>query len=198
MTVDRIVPLTPEHWDALAALFAEGGDPRFCWCMFWRLRSSAFSSNRIVDNRDGLRHLATEAAAGARPAPGLVALDGSRAVGWVSLGPRIDFERLERSRTIPRVDDRPVWSIVCFVVSAADRGSGIARELLNAAIGYGREHGAPALEAYPAATDGSRLPPGAMYTGALSLFETAGFQRVAATTSHTAGTPRVIVRMELS
>ena len=27
----EIVPLTPENWDALAALFEEGGDPKWCW-----------------------------------------------------------------------------------------------------------------------------------------------------------------------
>jgi GNAT superfamily N-acetyltransferase len=197
MTVERIVPLAPEHWDALAALFAEGGDPRFCWCMYWRLRSSAFSGNRIADNRAGLRRLANEAAASGLPAPGLVALRGDRAVGWVSLGPRADFERLERSRTIPRLDDRPVWSVVCFAVSETSRGQRIAGKLLEAAIDYARRHGAPALEAYPAVTGSTRLPASAMYSGSLSLFEAAGFRRVADTTAHTGGAPRVVVHLEM-
>ena len=65
--------------------------------------------------------------------PGLVAFDGERAVGWVSLGPRTDFERIVRSRVIPTIDDRPVWSIVCFAVSSSARGQGVARALLDAA-----------------------------------------------------------------
>jgi len=34
----EIVPLTPDRWDDVAGLFGEGGDPKTCWCMFWRLR----------------------------------------------------------------------------------------------------------------------------------------------------------------
>ena len=48
--------------------------------------------------------------------PGLVAYDGETAVGWVSVGPREDYERLAHSRVLAPVDDTPVWSIVCFVV----------------------------------------------------------------------------------
>ena len=95
----------------------------------------------------GRREGAAAARAPARPGaidqpPGLVAFDGDRAVGWVSLGPRTDFERIVRSRVIPTVDDRPVWSIVCFAVSSTARGRGVARALLDAAIAYARERAA--------------------------------------------------------
>lgn len=191
-----VVPLTPDRWDALAALFSEGGDPRFCWCMFWRLPSAGFRAT-IAANQVGLRRLADDAAAGARPAPGLIALDGDRAVGWVSLGPRPSFERLERSRTIPRLDDRPVWSIVCFVVSATIRGRGLARVLLDGAVGYARAQGATMLEAYPVAVADERIAASAMYTGSLSLFTKAGFAVAGPTTSRSAGIGRVVVRLAL-
>src|SRR3954470_15214077 len=100
-----VEPLTAQTFDALADLFMEGGDPRSCWCMFWRLAAKDFSAARVPQLRGGL-----EALAGEPLPPGLVALRGDRAVGWCSLGPREDFQRLERSRVIPRVDDRPVWS----------------------------------------------------------------------------------------
>jgi hypothetical protein len=29
-----IQPLTTQTWQAVAALFEEGGDPRWCWCQF--------------------------------------------------------------------------------------------------------------------------------------------------------------------
>jgi GNAT superfamily N-acetyltransferase len=80
-----------------------------------------------------------------------LAKDG-RAVGWVSLGPREDFERLERSRVRPRLDDIAVWSIVCFVVAKRARRQGVGAQLLDAAIDFARQHGAPALEAYPVDT----------------------------------------------
>ncbi|HEY3522378.1 MAG TPA: hypothetical protein VGK63_01630, partial [Candidatus Limnocylindrales bacterium] len=95
----RIEPLTSETWPALAALFEEGGDPRWCWCQFWRVPGTSFTSASAEGNREGLHGLAARAIA-----PGLVALEpDGRAVGWVGLGPRKDFERLERSRVRPRL-----------------------------------------------------------------------------------------------
>jgi GNAT superfamily N-acetyltransferase len=129
-----------------------------------------------------------------------VAFDGDRAVGWVSLGPRSDFERVERSRVIPRVDDRPVWSIVCFAVSASARGQGVARALLEGAIDHARERGAEALEAYPIAIDeGEPIHPEAAFTGTLPMFERAGFRVVADRASDPSSRhQRVVVRKDLS
>jgi ribosomal protein S18 acetylase RimI-like enzyme len=190
-----IRPLTEERWDALAELFREGGDPRWCWCQYWRLRSKDFSAARVPQLRERLHDQATSA----QP-PGLVAFDGDRAVGWVSLGPRSDFERVERSRVIPRVDDRPVWSIVCFAVSASARGQGVARALLEGAIDHARERGAEALEAYPIAIDeGEPIHPEAAFTGTLPMFERAGFRVVADRASDPSSRhQRVVVRKDLS
>jgi len=46
--------------------------------------------------------------------------------------------RLQRSRTIPAVDDAPVWSIVCFLVRSGYRRRGVSRALLDAVVGYAR------------------------------------------------------------
>jgi ribosomal protein S18 acetylase RimI-like enzyme len=199
----EIRPLGPETWDALAALFREGGDPRSCWCQFWRLRSKDFAALKVPDLRERLHAQAVPAAAPeATPAvepPGLVAFDGDRAVGWVSLGPRTDFERIVRSKVIPEIDDRPVWSIVCFAVSASARGQGIGRALLDAAIEFATGHGARTLEAYPKRVeDGERIQPDAAYTGTLSMFERAGFVVVAERASDPSSAhTRVVVRREL-
>src|SRR4029079_8396278 len=109
-------------------------------------------------------------------APGLVAYQDGRAVGWVSLGPREDYERLAYSKILAPLDDVPVWSIVCFVVSRRSRGQGLAARLLDAAIAYARDHGATTLEAYPIEIpEGKRIPAANAYRGALSTFERAGF-----------------------
>ena len=39
----EILPLTPDRWDDVAALFGEGGDPKTCWCMYWRVRGKDWS-----------------------------------------------------------------------------------------------------------------------------------------------------------
>ena len=191
----EVRPLTGETWDALAELFREGGDPRWCWCQYWRLRSKDFSSAKVPQLRERLHGQAVSP----QP-PGLVAFDGDRAVGWVSLGPRPDFERVVRSRVIPTVDDQPVWSIVCFAVSESARGRGVARTLLEAAVEYARERGADALEAYPVAIDAAEpIHPDAAFTGTLPMFERAGFRMVADRASDPSSRhQRVVVRRELA
>ena len=188
-----IEPLTPDRFDALAALFREGGDPRWCWCQFWRLRSKDFSASRVPQLRQRLRDLSDGS-----PAPGLVAFRGDRAVGWCSLGPRQDFDRLEHSRTIPRVDDEPVWSIVCFAVSKTARGDGVAAALLKGASRWAREQGAKTLEAYPVdIKPGVAMNANSAFMGTLPMFERAGFRVVADTTSTAGGRRRVVVRRTL-
>jgi ribosomal protein S18 acetylase RimI-like enzyme len=193
--VTRIEPLTIETWDALATLFREGGDPSWCWCQHWRLRAKDLSALKVPQLHERLRDQATS-----DQPPGLVAFEGDRAVGWVSLGPRTDFERIVRSKVIPTIDDRPVWSIVCFAVSATARGRGIGRALLDAAIEYARGRGAEALEAYPVVVDeGSEVSAESAFTGILPTFERAGFTVVAERASDpSARHRRVVVRRELS
>jgi GNAT superfamily N-acetyltransferase len=137
--------------------------------------------------------------ASSKQPPGLVAFDGDRAVGWVSLGPRADFERIVRSRVIPTIDERPVWSIVCFAVSSSARGQGVARALLDAAIDHARSRGAEALEAYPVRLGGAdAINPDAAFTGTLPMFERAGFTVAADRASDlSSSNQRVVVRKSL-
>jgi len=189
-----IVPLTPDRWDDVAALFGEGGDPKTCWCMFWRLRSKDWSFGSAAEAREGFHALV----AGARdPAPGLLAYRDGRAVGWVSVAPRDDYARLTNSRVRPKIDDVPVWSIVCFVVSKTERGQGLTSRLLDAATAYAVERGAPGLEAYPVDPGEGRIPAAVGYTGLLSTFEAAGFRVVHRIDSPQATVQRVIVRRDV-
>ena len=195
----HVVPLTPAIWPALEALFREGGDPRWCWCQFWRLRSKDFATLKVPELRERLH-----AAAASDQPPGLVAMDGdgpdAAALGWVSLGPRAGFERIVRSKVIPTIDDRPVWSLNCFAVSSTARGQGVARSLLEGAIEYARARGAEALEAYPVLVDaGEGIHPDAAFTGTLPMFLRAGFEVVAERASDpSTKRPRVVVRRELT
>jgi GNAT superfamily N-acetyltransferase len=116
-------------------------------------------------------------------------------VGWVGLGPRDAFPRLARSRTLPQLPGDDVWVINCFVVAKAARRSGVAKALLEAAVEYATAHGARTLEGYPVATDGGRIQSASVYTGTASMFDAAGFTKVADSTSKAAaGAPRIVVR----
>ena len=189
----EIVPLTPDRWGDVAGLFGEGGDPKTCWCMFWRLRSKDWSFANAAEVREGFRALVDE---GLDPAPGLLAYRDGRAVGWVSVAPRVDYERLMNSRVRPKIDDVAVWSVVCFVVSKSERGQGLTSRLLDAATTYAVDHGAPGLEAYPVDPRDGRVPAALGYTGLLSTFEAAGFRVVHEIHSPQSKVRRVIVRRD--
>jgi GNAT superfamily N-acetyltransferase len=184
-----IRPLTKARLPDLAALFDEGGDPKTCQCAFWRVAGSGWDNWTKAKNRAVLASLT-----GRDPAPGLVAYRDGRAVGWVSVGPREDYARLERSKVLARIDDKPVWSIVCFVVSRKARGQGIARALLDAAVEYARDHGATLVEAYPVDPSRGRVPPASAYMGPLGMFERAGFEVVERRQWNAATPVRPIVR----
>jgi GNAT superfamily N-acetyltransferase len=191
-TESTVEPLTPERFGDLAALFEEGGDPKWCWCVFFRFRGRDWSNASAPENRAALEGLA-----GRELAPGLVAYRDGRAVGWVSLAPRDDYEKLRYSRVLAPIDDTPVWSIVCFVVSRRIRGQGVANALLDAAIAYARDHGATTLEAYPVDTTAGRVPSANAFHGTLGMFERAGFT-VVERRQWNATTPiRPIVRLSL-
>ena len=189
----EIHPLTPERFADLAALFEEGGDPKWCWCTYFRFRGRDWSNSTAAGNRAALGKLAARD----DPAPGLVAYRDGRAVGWVSLGPREDYERLAFSKVLAPVDDTPVWSIVCFVVSREARGEGVASALLDAAIAYARAHRATTLEAYPVDTTDGRVPPANAFGGPLPIFERAGFAVVERRQWNKSTPVRPIVRLDL-
>jgi ribosomal protein S18 acetylase RimI-like enzyme len=188
----RILPLTPDRIADLAPLFDAGGDPKWCWCAYYRFRGRDWTNSSAAANRANL-----ELMSAGTPAPGLVAYEGDAVVGWVSLGPRETYERLAYSKTAAPVDDAPVWSIVCFVVARQQRGRGIAEALLAAAVEHARSNGATMLEAYPVDTGGERIASANAFRGTLSMYERAGFEVVARRQATADSPPRPIVRLAL-
>jgi len=187
-----IHPLTSDRWDDLAALFDEGGDPKWCWCQFYRVRGLDWSNSSADGNRERLATLTRDG-----PPPGLVGYQDGRAVGWVSLAPRPAYDRLTHAKLLAPVDDKPVWSIVCFVVSRSARGQGVARALLDGAIAWAKREGATILEAYPSDVQGRKVPAANLYHGSLSMFEDAGFEVVARRQFNRTTPVRPIVRLDL-
>lgn len=173
-----VYPAAAERWPDLEKLFGPRGAYSNCWCMFRRLRSAEF--NRMTgEERKAALHALTKR----EVAPGLLAyLDGEPA-GWVSIGPRPDFAMLERSRVLKRVDDTPVWTIVCFFIAKPYRRQGLMTALLRAAVEYARQHGAPAVEAHPLdlhseLLEGKTLKGYSGFTGIAAVFRQAGFEQV--------------------
>lgn len=167
-------PLTPDRWHDLEALFGERGAYGGCWCMWWRISRSQFEKQGNQGNREALCAIVD-----AGEIPGLLAYAGGQPVGWCSVAPREVFLSLERSRTLKRVNDQPVWSVVCFFIAKPYRGQGLMVKLLEAAIAYAREHGAAVVEGYPIDPRDRELAPVSSFTGILSAFTEAGFVEVA-------------------
>jgi len=191
-----IVPLTGERFPDLAELFASG-DPRWCWCMYFRVRGRTWSNSSSDANREELRKLAEDGEGDDSIAPGLVAYREGSAVGWVSVAPREDYERLAFSTMLRPIDDRPVWSIVCFVVGRHHRRQGVAAALLEAAIDYARAHGARTLEGYPLHESRGKVASSAAYVGTQAMFERAGFTVAELRSWDASSPPRPIMRREL-
>jgi GNAT superfamily N-acetyltransferase len=168
----EIHPVTPERWEDLADLFERqgphGGRPVTlgCWCMHWRLPGRDFTRGWGAKNRAALKERVA-----ASPPPGLLAYADGGPVGWCSLGPREEFVRLERSSVLKRVDDQPVWSIVCFYVEADSRRQGVATALLEAAVEHAAANGAEVIEAY-----GCKANDSDPFTGHGTMFQDAGFE----------------------
>jgi GNAT superfamily N-acetyltransferase len=161
--------------------------------MYFRRPGLDWTNSSGADNRAGLARLAEN-----ELAPGLVGYREHRAVGWVSLAPREDYGRLTAAKLLAPIDAKPVWSIVCFVVSRRVRGSGVASALLGAAISFATEHGATTLEAYPVATERGRVSAANAYHGTQSMFERAGFSVVEVRRWNATSPPRPIMRMDLA
>jgi GNAT superfamily N-acetyltransferase len=167
-------PLTPGRWPDLEELFGERGACGGCWCMWWRLPRSQFNRQRGTGNKRALKRIVQSG-----PPPGLLAYEKGEPVGWCALGPRASYSALERARTLKPVDDRPVWSVVCFFVTRGFRGAGLSVKLLKAAAAYARRRGARILEGYPVDTRKGRWADPFVYTGTVSAFRRAGFHEVA-------------------
>ena len=175
----RVLPVTPERWPDLEAIFQARGCSvaRGCWCMAYRHRGAPAPLPRGITRAQSNR-AALQALVDAGKPPGLIGYLDDVPVGWISLAPRDEFARLERSPVMKPVDDQPVWSIVCFVVPTAHRGKGVARALLQGAIAYARKHGAKLVEAYPV-DKAERASDDSLWFGAKSMYDREGFQEVA-------------------
>ncbi len=167
-------PLTPDRWPDLEALFGPRGACAGCWCMYWRQSRKDFEQMKGEPNRLAFKALVTSG-----DVPGILAYDGERPAGWVSLAPREAFPTLKRSRILKPIDEQPVWSVVCFLVHKDYRRRGLTVELLRAAEKFAASQGARILEGYPEEPKSAHAPAVFIYTGVASAFLQAGYEEAA-------------------
>ena len=166
-------PLTRIRLKDLEELFGPRGACEGCWCMWWRMPRAEFMKNRGKRNKEALRNVIDSGRI-----PGILAYIQGKPVGWCAVSPREDYPALERSRVCKRVDDKPVWSVVCFFVAKEFRHRRIMVKLLQAVIDYVGKEGGRIVEGYPKEVEKKETSDTFVYTGVASAFRRAGFEEV--------------------
>jgi GNAT superfamily N-acetyltransferase len=164
-------PLTRSRWEDFERLFGKSGACAGCWCMWWRITRSEFDRTTGALRRRAMKRIVESG-----KVPGILAYAGRDPVGWVSVAPREHFPVLGRSRVLKPIDDKPVWSVVCFFIRKDFRRRGMTEELIRAAVDYAGRKGARIVEGYPIDTAKSDVSNMSAFTGLASAFRRAGFR----------------------
>jgi len=184
----QVLPAVGRYDDFFEVVGVKKPAGRGCWCLAYR--------DSRVPHEERAQYMRDECAQ--EPGPGVLAYVDGVVAGWCSIAPRSSYRRLMHSRTIPFVDDRDAWSIVCFVVRPGFRRQGLMHELLAGAVAHARERGAEVVEGYPVVVpQQDRVDVISGYVGTTRLFAAEGFVQASETTAHSGGRERVIMRREL-
>ena len=146
--------------------------------MWWRLTRKVFEQQQGEGNRRAM-----QAIVDAGRVPGILGYVEGRAVAWCSVAPRNEFASLNRSPVLKRIDDQPVWSLVCFFIARDFRRAGLMHALIRASIVHVRRQGGTVVEAYPSVLKRKKAPPTSSFMGAPEVFRQAGFIECAAPSS---------------
>ena len=170
----KFYPVTPRRWKDFELLFGKNGACGGCWCMYWRLKQSEYDKHKGAGNKRAMKELIETGRS-----PGIIGYFEKNPVAWCCVGPRKDFSKLERSRTLKPIDDEPVWSILCLFVSKSFRNAGLSTQVVEAAADYAFSKGAVIVEGYPYVTGNKKWADPFVFTGLASSFKKAGFKVVA-------------------
>jgi len=179
-----VVPASRATWADLQAIFGTTDYPGRCYCQHYKTLDSHWKSVTDAERRDRLRRQAGCGDPQATQTAGLVGYLNGEPVGWVAVEPRTAYLRLRKMRTAwsgraEDKDDDGVWAVTCFVTRKGYRRRGITYPLAAATVGYARERGARALEAYPMITEpGREITWGELHVGSRQVFAEAGFTEV--------------------
>ena len=142
--------------------------------MWWRLARAEFKKRKGQPNKNAFKRIVRRS-----PPPGVLAYADGQPIGWCAVASRDQYPLLERSRTLARIDDKPVWAVTCLFVAKPFRRSGVSAQLLRAAAAHARLHGAAIVEGYPVEPRTASMPDAFAWVGLTSAFRKAGFREVA-------------------
>jgi GNAT superfamily N-acetyltransferase len=171
--------LSEGNWEALEKLFGANGGCGGCWCMNYRCEKIAFESGKGKINRSRLKDLVS-----AGYPTGLLLFWGNEAIAWVSVAPRTQFPRLEKSRLLKSGTSGQVWSVTCLFVRKDFRGQNIGRKLVWEATRFAFENGADWVEGFPTRPGKTHLPPPFIWKGLPAMFLNNGFKLITDESAH--------------
>jgi GNAT superfamily N-acetyltransferase len=185
-------PVTPDRFEDFADVVNPNRRATHCWCLSHRLPQREIEALGGGSREQAMRRLCER-----EHPPGVVTYRDGVPVGWASVGPRAEIPRLVSSALIRPVDDVPVWSVICVVVRGGHRRRGITTPLLEGAVAYAADNGAPAVEAYPVDPPG-RMDTTMAFVGTRAMFERVGFTVVGTTDAVASRLPRLVMRRRLA
>jgi GNAT superfamily N-acetyltransferase len=178
-----VVPANEASWADLQTIFGTRGPASTCQCQRYKLRRrESFASFPTEERAHRLREQTDCGHPESDTTSGLVAYLDGEPVGWCAVEPRTAYEGLVRNNRVPwdgRAEDKAddsVWAVTCLFTRAGFRKRGVSRALARAAVGFARERGARALEAYPMTTKHAIVEE--LHVGTEGVFADAGLVEV--------------------
>lgn len=197
----RVVPANEASWHDLRLVFGTADYAARCRCQRFKVLGWFWSETTFDERVERQQEQTGCDDPDAEWTSGLVAYVDGDPAGWVAVEPRTAYPTLLKGRSpVPwkgRDEDRDddgVWAVTCTIVRKDYRGRGLTYHLAAATVGYARDRGARALEAYSMITQpGKEITWGELHVGARQVFEEAGFTQVSHPTKR-----RAVMRIDFS
>ena len=186
-TTTEVRALSPDLLDDWLTFFdgpAFADNPAWgtCYCRCFVFGGGGFAAWDAACERKGENRDAMIDRIRAGSVDGFLAYRDGAPVGWIHVGPTSRFHTPLAPLTPA---EEGAASVVCFVVAAGHRRTGVARTLLRAALADLRERGFRTVDARPRA--GGEHSDAEHFLGPLELYLSEGFSAV----EETAGRTRV-------
>ncbi len=167
--------LTPETWDAFAALVEKhNGIFGGCWCIWFHPdgpeRGQGYEGNRRLKRtyvEQGRAHAA-------------LVFDGDQAVAWCQYGTPEELPNMKHRKDYESAGDPPPdFRLTCIFIDRDYRRKGLTSIALRGALDLIAQAGGGVVEGYPQdLSDGRRVGNSFLYNSTRALYERAGFSYV--------------------
>jgi ribosomal protein S18 acetylase RimI-like enzyme len=167
--------LTPETWDAFAALVEKhNGIFGGCWCIWFHPdgpeRGQGYEGNRRLKRKyveQGRAHAA-------------LVFDGDQAVAWCQYGTPEELPNMKHRKDYESAGDPPPdYRLTCIFIDRDYRRKGLTSIALHGALDLIAQVGGGVVEGYPQdLSDGRRVGNSFLYNSTRALYERAGFSYV--------------------